>query len=109
LHAAPELNLAGFSFAAGLAERGPAASLRFVAADAGSPSLIDGDLPGVVAVAWLDGLRLPAGRPVLLGYLEMPAGQANASLRFYGASANTSDGGEIRLTLSAPPSGHTSR
>jgi len=109
LHAAPELNLAGFSFAAGLAERGPAASLRFVAADAGSPSLIDGDLPGVVAVAWLDGLRLPAGRPVLLGYLEMPAGQANASLQFYGASANTSDGGEIRLTLSAPPSGHTSR
>lgn len=61
-------------------------------------------LLAVPALAWLDGLRLPESRRVLLGYVEVPAVPAGVSLRFYGASANTADGSELRLMLPAPSS-----
>jgi len=100
-----ESNLAGLSLAVGMSDGQAGARLRFVPADGvPAPSLIDDQLPGVLALAWLDGLRLPDSRRVLLGYVEVPAVPAGVSLRFYGASANTSDGSELRLTLPAPSS-----
>jgi sugar lactone lactonase YvrE len=100
-----ESNLAGLSLAVGMSDGQAGARLRFVPADGvPAPSLIDGQLPGVLALAWLDSLRLPDSRRVLLGYVEVPAAPAGVSLRFYGASANTTDGSELWLTLPAPSS-----
>jgi len=59
-----------------------------------APTLVDADVPGMLAVAWLDGLRLEAGRRVLLGYV-VGAG----SLRFQGISATTPDGGDVPLSV----------
>jgi len=103
-------NLAGLSLAVGMSDGQAGAHLRFVPADGvPAPSLIDDRLPGVLALAWLDGLRLPGSRRVLLGYVEVPAVPAGDSLRFYGASANTADGSELRLTLPAPSASHRPR
>lgn len=50
--------LAAFSFALGAGE-GP---LHFVPAPGFTPSLLEEALPGVLAVAWLEGLQVPAGQ-----------------------------------------------
>src|SRR5207247_822693 len=80
----------GFSFSIGLPE-GSAGWLRFVAAEDRTPSLVDQELPGVVAVAWLDGLTVAAGETVLLGYVET---MARAELRFYVASGDAQGQGD---------------
>jgi hypothetical protein len=86
LFAAGELDLAGLSFALGTGDAPGAARLRFVPADGvPAPSLVDDQLPGVLALAWLDGLRLRGTGPrPLLGFIEMPA---VSSLRLYGLDA----------------------
>jgi hypothetical protein len=65
--------LAGVSFAVELEgeARGP---LSFMANDAVQrPSLVDDGLPGFLALAWLDAVRLRPGQRLLLGWVETAA------------------------------------
>ena len=97
LGAAGEASFAGLSMAFGMVGGG---RLRFLPAEGvPAPSLVDDELPGVLALAWLEGMRMPASRAVLLGYLEIPGAQATVSPQLYGVSANTSDGGEVQVML----------
>jgi photosystem II stability/assembly factor-like uncharacterized protein len=96
LRAGGEASFAGLSMAFGMVG---GVRLRFLPAEGvPAPSLVDDELPGVLALAWLEGLQMPASRAVLLGYLEIPGAQATLSPQLYGVSANTSDGGEIQVT-----------
>jgi DNA-binding beta-propeller fold protein YncE len=104
LQAQGDLDLAGLSYAVGFAGNVPAPPLRFVAGEASAPSLVDGGVPGALAVAWLDGLRLAAGQRVLLGYVEIVGtedAQLRTSLRIFGVSANAAKDGEA-VPLSTP-------
>lgn len=74
---------AGLSFAVGRAASG-GARLRFIAAQAPRPTVVDGLLPGVLAVAWLEGFQAGAEDRLLLGYVEGDV----AALRLYGFSAD---------------------
>jgi hypothetical protein len=65
-------------------------NLRFVAAAEAPPSLIEDSQTGVVAVAWLNGVSVPAGQRLLLGYVTGSAG-ALANLSVYGVSASDLD------------------
>jgi hypothetical protein len=72
-------------------------NLRFVATAETPPSLAQDGQPGVVAVVWVEGLSVPAGEQLLLGYVAGPAG-ALASLKVYGLSASgLDDDREVRL------------
>jgi hypothetical protein len=74
--------------------------LYFEAADT-PPSLSQEGQPGAVALAWLQGITVPAGGRLLLGYVTGPAGMS-ARLRVYGVSAGgLDDGREVRLDASA--------
>jgi hypothetical protein len=76
---------------------GARAPLRFVATAETPPSLAQDSQPGVVAVAWLEGLSIRAGARLLLGYVAGPAG-ALANLKAYGISASgLDDNREVRL------------
>jgi hypothetical protein len=80
-----DVNLAGLAFAVGLEGEGRV-RLRFVPNDAfQAPSLVDDGLPGVLALAWLEGLRIAAGQQLLLGWIETAAG--HPLLRIYGFDA----------------------
>jgi len=79
------LSLAGFSLGLGVGNT----RIQFVSAPGLSPSLVDTEVPGVLAAAWLNGLSLPAGERVLLGYIGAPEG----SVKLFGASGNTADSG----------------
>jgi hypothetical protein len=71
--------------------------LRFVASAATPPSLAHDNQLGVVAAIWSNGLTVKAGRRLLLGYVEGPAGVA-ANLTVYGASGSgVGDNREVRL------------
>ena len=60
------------------------------------PSLTEDDQPGVVAVAWLNGVTVRAGERLLLGYITGPTGAA-ANLKMFGLSAaGLDDNREIR-------------
>jgi hypothetical protein len=75
--------------------------LRFVAAPGLQPSLVQDSQPGVVAVAWLEGVSVRAGGRLLLGYVAGPAGAA-ANLKVYGVSASgLDDNREVRLDAPA--------
>jgi hypothetical protein len=91
LSAGSSQDLAGLSFAVGMESSGN--SLQFVPAGIGAPSLIDSGEPGALALAWLNGLQIPAGN-VVLGYLQVGGvDPANFSLVFYGVDANRRAGG----------------
>jgi hypothetical protein len=82
-----EAVLAGLGFAVGLEGEDRArpiqARLRFVPNDAfQAPSLVDDGLPGVLALAWLEGFRIAAGQRLLLGWVETAA--PAPALRVYG-------------------------
>jgi len=79
------LSLAGFSLGLGVGNT----RIQFVSAPGLSPSLVDTEVPGVLAAAWLNGLSLPAGERVLLGYIGAPEG----SVKLFGASGNAADTG----------------
>ena len=64
--------------------------LRFVAAKEHPPSLAHDKSLGVVAVVWAEGLSVPAGERLLLGYIEGPVG-ALTNVRMYGWSASGLD------------------
>ena len=71
--------------------------LRFVPTAETPPSLVQYSQPGVVAVAWLEGMSVRAGERLLLGYVVGPAG-ATANLKVYGMSASgLDDNREVRL------------
>jgi hypothetical protein len=96
LRANVNLDLAGLSFSLGDVAPGNV-RLRFLPANS-APSLVDTDIPGTLAVAWLNGWTAAAGARVLLGYVEAPASQAVA---FFGASANASGTGrDVRVSWS---------
>ncbi len=83
-----EQDLAGFSFGLGVA--GEATPLRFVPGEIAAPTVTDGNLTGSLSAAWLEGLKLPAGRRILLGYVEIPTGgrRAAESLTVHGVVTN---------------------
>ena len=82
LRAGRRVALAGLSFSLGLAGGGP---LRFVAVEGRAPSLLDDGVPGVLALAWLNGFTTTAGGRTLLGFVETAEGAA--ALEVYGLSA----------------------
>ena len=92
LRARVDLSLAGLAFSAGYDSVADGALLRFVSASGQTPSVSDNSLPGKIALAWLDGWQAKAGDVILLGYIG--AGTSRA-LRFFGASANATNGGRI--------------
>ena len=75
--------------------------LRFVATPETPPSLAHDSQLGVVVAAWLNGVSVPAGGRLQLGYVEGPVGIA-ANLKVYGASASgVADNREVRLETRA--------
>jgi hypothetical protein len=75
--------------------------VRFVPTAERPPTLAQDSQPGVVAVAWLEGVSVRAGERLLLGYVAGPAG-ASANLKVYGISASgLDDNREVRLDAPA--------
>ncbi len=103
LRAGAALGLSGLSFSLGIT--GSSLPLNFEAGELGAPTLVDRAVPGMMAMAWLEGLEIEPGRQVLLGYVEVPSSDLSvaASLRVFGVSANgrVRDGGR-RVILSSP-------
>jgi hypothetical protein len=98
LVARSEAALAGMGFAVGF-EGEARVRLRFVANEAfQAPSLVDDGVPGVLALAWLEGFRITAGERLLLGWVE--AVGTTPALRVYGFDAPAESGtgarGEIQ-------------
>jgi hypothetical protein len=94
-----EAVLAGLGFAVGLEGEDRArpiqARLRFVPNDAFQrPSLVDDGLPGVLALAWLEGFRVAAGQRLLLGWVDAPG--AAPALHILGFDAPTEDAARTR-------------
>ena len=97
------VNLAGLSLS--VASEGSGVALQFIPVEVGPPSVTDNGLPGVMAVAWLKGLRIPAG-DVLIGYVQASGVDAAASfpLVFYGVDANMlADGRSVRFETKGRP------
>ena len=74
-------------------------SLKFLPA-AVAPSLASDGQHGVIAAAWTQGLSVPAGARMLLGYVEGPAG-ASAEWTVFGVSAASLEG-EREVRIGAP-------
>ena len=83
-----QIELTGLSFAVGLASE--SLPLRMIAGEAGAPTLEDRGIAGTLAVAWLNGLKGPGERRLLLGYVLIPSGDATvaSSLRLFGVQIN---------------------
>jgi len=102
LEAARALELAGLSFSIGMTGLQPG-TWNLEPGTAPPPTLIDTDVPGVLAVAWLEGLQVAAGQRLLLGYVVAPGlAPGTDGLRFVGISANAPDGSEVRVSPPAP-------
>jgi len=102
LEAARALELAGLSFSIGMTGLQPG-TWNLERGTAPPPTLIDSDVPGVLAVAWLEGLQVAAGQRLLLGYVVAPGpAPGTDGLRFIGISANAPDGSEVRVSPPAP-------
>ena len=102
LEAGRDLELAGLSFSlrleSGKVEPG---TWNLEPGTAPPPTLVDPDVPGVLSIAWLEGLQVAAGQRLLLGYVVAP-GLAPGTLRFHGVSASAPDGSEVRVSPPAP-------
>jgi hypothetical protein len=93
LEAESEMTRVALTFALG-DQQSP---LRFLRAAEAPPSAAFDSQPGVVAVAWLDGVNVPAGARLLLGYVAGPA-RAWANLKVYSVSGSgLDDGREVRV------------
>jgi hypothetical protein len=105
LRAARELLLAGFGFALQIEGEGPKPALRFIPGSQPA-TLADSALPGILALAWLDGLWVKAGERLLLGYVEAPrGGDSGIALEVFGASTyDRQDGSEVRIGVPPRPS-----
>jgi hypothetical protein len=71
-----------------------------VAGDGIASSLVDSGIPGVLAVAWLDSMTLPAGKRVLLGRV-----MGSSQLRVVGVTANEGLSGRAVRFIGAPRRG----
>ena len=88
LRSARRQELAGLSFAIGVIGVGGGDERpEFVAGELGTPSLVDSGVPGALALAWLDGLKIGGGN-ILVGYVQIPANSAG-SLRLFGVDYAT--------------------
>jgi trimeric autotransporter adhesin len=77
--------------------------LRFVAAPGLKPSLLEDNQTGAIAAAWLNGISVPAGGRVLLGYVTGEAGTLR-NLNVYGVSASgLQDHREVQLEKPEKP------
>ena len=95
LEATVDLSLAGLSLGLGC----DSCQLRYAAPDSQAPTIVDNELPGTLAVAWLTGWEAKAGNRVLLGYIETTAA-APESLKFFGISGNAIGSGRaVRLAI----------
>jgi hypothetical protein len=91
-----DLSLAGLSLGLGCGN----CQLTYIAPGGQAPSLVDGELPGTLTLAWLSGWEAKAGDQTLLGYIETtPSG----SLKFFGVSANAEGSGRT-VSISVSPS-----
>jgi len=99
LEAARALGLAGLSFSIGMTGLQPG-TWNLEPGTAPPPTLIDTDLPGVLSIAWLEGLQVAAGQRLLLGYVVAPGlAPGTSGLQFIGISANAPDGSEVRVSI----------
>ena len=94
-----ELALAGLSLSVGLPGR--ADPIRFVAVEGRAPTLVDDNLPGSVAAAWLQGFQAFAGDEVLLGFVELAGPEELAvALHVYGLVGDSQrDGSSVPLAF----------
>jgi hypothetical protein len=102
LQAARDLELAGLSVA--FSGFGDGQTARFVAGEAGAPSLVDAAVSGMLAVAWLDGITIPRGIRLLLGWVEFTSRAGAVSLppiqlSFHSVDAVGSDLRPLALSL----------
>jgi len=105
LEAARALELAGLSFSMGMTGLQPG-TWNLKPGTAPPPTLIDPDVPGVLSIAWLEGLQVAAGQRLVLGYVAIVGAEAGrlpaATLRFHGISASAADGSDVRVSLPVP-------
>jgi adhesin/invasin len=80
VHARQPLTLAGLSVSFQLDSPTDRERLRFVRGEADAPSLLDDGVPGMLALAWLQALTVPADRSLLLGWVEYASREAAAGL-----------------------------
>ena len=93
------VSLSGLAFSAGYDAGSDTvgAQVSFVPGQAMSPTLVDGDLPGKISVAWLSELSAKPGQRLLLGYIQSSTAQ---SPKVFGVSANANGSGrDVRLIL----------
>jgi hypothetical protein len=102
LEAARALELAGLSFSIGMTGLQPG-TWNLQPGTAPPPTLIDTDVPGVLSIAWLEGLQVAAGQRLLLGYVVAPGvAPGTPGVQFIGISASAPDGSDVRLTIEQP-------
>ena len=102
LEAARDLELAGLSFSIGMTGLQPG-TWNLERGTAPPPTLVDPDVPGVLSIAWLEGLQVAVGQRLLLGYVVVPGlAPGTDGLRFVGVSASAPDGSEVRVSPPAP-------
>jgi hypothetical protein len=103
LSAPQELLLLGLTVAVGLDGAEGKPPLRYVPGPEQPPTIVDSELPGVAALAWLDGLWVKAGQRLLLGYIVTDRDQLS-SLAILSASANSrADKSEVRIEFGPRP------
>jgi hypothetical protein len=98
LRARADLDLLGITFSAGYDSASSSTVLNFVTTGS-QPGVVDREMPGKIAIAWLSGWKAKAGDVVDMGYIEtsIPVD----SMRLYGVSANAADGGRA-VNISLP-------
>jgi len=105
LEAARALELAGLSFSIGMTGLQPG-NWNLEPGTAPPPTLVDPDVPGVLAVAWLEGLQVAAGQRLLLGYVVAPGlVPGTDGLQFIGISASAPDGSDVPVAQASLPVG----
>jgi len=106
LQTARDLQLAGLSFSIETTGLQPG-TWNLKPGTAPPPTLVDADVPGVLAVAWLEGITIPRGNRLLLGWVEFTPRAGAVSLLPIPLSFRSVDavGSDLRpLALSLPGS-----
>jgi len=88
LRAQRDLNLAGLALSLRLPDSSPA---RYTPGSA-RVAILDLDQPGLIAMAWLDGITLTSGSRLLLGYVDGADGG-----KVIGVAANEAGGRDVRI------------
>jgi hypothetical protein len=97
LSASASIDLAGLSYGLGVSGQGSSVPLQFIGTADHAPSLVDADVPGQLAVAWLDRMHIDGGQRLLLGYVVVTGArtvdQFPASFTVFGITANDAAAG----------------